>query len=477
MFIFCRNNNSSLIEITKRSSTQKDLNSDKVERNSSNFQTAESRFFPIGKPNHLIPYQESPFDVASFGKQLLPLINFHVKEKVKDFAKTITSSADYIEDALRDSWRESPLNPHNFKYILNPPHVVETNSLRNTVHFREKAPKSHSNSHLYTKDGPLQEYGIDGYKHFEKSILRELEKQEELKVEATIHTLFEQGDKVEIIHGKPYHDHKLSWKPVPAPTKVYENPDEIHSQIISPLHTNIFNTDSLSPNHFDSPDIVSSFHDFDNLNDNSIHFNFEHHKEEELESKIKPVVEQQVKITPIKLRAVVSTPSTTTIAKTTTLNSAAQKPRLSTRYKKRHNNSVLKVIGGHESQRKNVTKSDSISSASSSSSQSHNFTPKASVKPIKLRNYDYQSSNLTTSRPSTFKLTSLKAEESRIFTSTDNSHHRYTTSITSNKKTTTLPTTTTTKAPKASSKFVDKTRSSGYRGSIKFGQTTTKKPN
>lgn len=442
-------------------------------------QTAESRLFPVGHPGLLASHANnlSPFDVASFGKQLLPLINFHVKEKVKDFAKHLTSSADYIEDAIRDGWRESPLNPNNFKHILNPTNLVDVNSLRATGNslptshrYREKAPSK--GTYNFPKDGPLQEYGIDGYKHFEKSILRELEKQEELKVEATIHTLFEQGDRVEIIHGKPYNDHKLSWKPVAAPTKNYEDPDEIHSQIISPLHTSIFSADSLS--NFGDSNIASSFHDFDNLNDNSIHSGLLLHTEEELESKIKPVVEQNrekiAKITPIRLRA---TTSTTTSAPSNV--NSTKKPRSSTRYKKRHNNSVLKVIGGQSPQ--NVTKYHVKSNSNSSASSSHNNRKpvRASVKPIKLKSYDHIH-NLTTSRPTSFKLTSLKAEESRIFTSTDNSWHRVTTTTTTTLPTTTKTTTKTTRASKATPKFVDKTRSSGYRGSVKFGQTT-KKPN
>ncbi|XP_065094459.1 uncharacterized protein LOC135714982, partial [Ochlerotatus camptorhynchus] len=40
-------------------------------------------------------------------------------------------------------------------------------------------------------DALMTDLGISGYKHFENSVIRDLEKREEQKVEATIHTLFE----------------------------------------------------------------------------------------------------------------------------------------------------------------------------------------------------------------------------------------------------------------------------------------------
>lgn len=209
-------------------------------------QVAEKRLFPVGSPE-LITNYVSPFDVSSFGKQLLPLLNVNIKEKVKSFARDFNEGADYIEDAIRDGWRESPLNPNNFKNILDGPSLLKhlpipshhlMNGLRRPVNLpppskaqfkpKEKAPKAIES---YTVDNMMQDYGIDGYKHFEQSILRELERQEERKVEATIHTLFEQGERVQIIHGKPY-DFKSGWHPVAAPTKSYEDDtDEVNSQV------------------------------------------------------------------------------------------------------------------------------------------------------------------------------------------------------------------------------------------------------
>jgi hypothetical protein len=317
-------------------------NSQLIDRNNfkvnARYRVAESRLFPVGHPSLIPQNLVSPFDVATFGKQLLPLINVNIKEKVKDFARTFNSGADYIEDAIRESWRESPLNPHNFKNLLEKPNLFKHLPFGNAVaptrkpihppptsHHTAKAPKEKAPKEktpkaieTYSVDGLMKEYGINGYKHFEKSILRELEKQEELKVEATIHTLFEHGDKVksvEIVRGKPYDG---SWQPVAAPTKNYEDDKEVHSQIISPLHTSIFGESQLAS--IAPHDISADFHDFDHLNSNTLHSTYAVH-EEEGESKVKPV---KTRITPVRK----VTPS----------------PPGSNRYRKRHNNNTVKSV-------------------------------------------------------------------------------------------------------------------------------------
>lgn len=465
-----------------------------INANSTQFKTAESRLFPVSGPG-LIPGASSglisPFDVASFSKQLLPLINFHVKEKVKDFAKSLGDGAEFIEDALREGWKESPLNPHNFAQILNPTDPIvkhpnafrASNSLRkpggntNFYYGKEKAPHS---SNSQTKDGLMHEFGIDGYKHFQQSILRELEKQEELKVEATIHTLFEQGERVQVIRGKPYDEYtQVGWKPVTAPTKNYEDPADLHSQIISPLHTSVFDSYPSPLSEIDSSShVANSFHDFDNFNDNSLHlpalYPLVHEEVEELESKLKPIVSQQqekqqqqqqnakhAKLSPIRqLRAsTFSTSTTSSPAKKT--STTTKTSRLSSRYRKRHNNSELRVAGQFE----NVTNiADTVASASS-------ITPRAVVRPIRLRNHNIHIF-ASSPRPSKFKPSAppvvLRTEESRVHTSTDNPWQSpFSRSSTAAPKTTTRATTT-----KPTKKYVDKIKSSGSRGSIKFGMTT-----
>ena len=454
---------------------------------------AESRLFPVGHPDFIPSTSNlvSPFDVASFGKTLLPLINVNIKEKVKDFARNFNSGADYIEDALRESWRESPLNPHNFKHILDAPKLFKHlpqpfhhNSLRKPVvhtpkapsyKSKVKAPKAIESYETYTMDGNLHEFGINGYKHFEESILRELEKQEELKVEATIHTLFEHNDHVEIIRGKPY-NFKVGWKPVAAPTKTYDDLNDIHSQIISPLHTSIFDSSShLEP---------QSFHDFDQLNDNHVHSTYA--DQEELgeskvkESKVKPV---RAKITHIRN----ATPSPVTNKYTP--SSATTTTTEKSRYRKRHNDAEIKTA---------LLDSEIPDSATSDSHDAPTIVNKTKRNPSK-----FHILSLTTSKPFIPSSRVVVAEAPKDGLSTEHvaskitlvnhseavsPRHRSTTAgksfsrpSTTRSATvrTTRVTTTTVKPsrnfPREASKFVDKPKVTGFRGSVKFGQKTTKR--
>lgn len=405
----------------------------------------------------------SPFDVSTFGKQLLPLINVNIKEKVKDFARTFNSGADYIEDAIRDSWKESPLNPHNFKHLLETPNLFKqlpfTPAVRKPIHaptshrgskahnHKEKAPKA---IEAYSVDGLMHDYGINGYKHFEESILRELEKQEELKVEATIHTLFEHGDRVrsvEVVHGKPYDS---SWKPVAAPTKNYDDDKEVHSQIVSPLHTSIFG--GSQPSSIAPHDISSDFHDFDQLTGNTIHSTYSIH-EEEGESKVKPV---KAKITSIRKKVTPSSSST-----------SSESSRLNSRYRKRHNNNAVKTVG-----LENVA-----DSGASGSHDSPNFVVKAKRNPSKHQHIQ----SFTTTKPkytTVIRHTFTDAPKQEVSTeSTNKVPYEIPTRLRSKSPSTTTTTIKPSRnVPREVSKYVDKTRASGKRGSIKFGHTTTKRP-
>lgn len=443
----------------------------------SSLRVAESRLFPVGHPD-LIPLTSnlvSPFDVATFGRQLLPLLNVNIKEKVKDLAETFHSGADYVEGAIRDSWRESPLNPHNFKHLLDapnlfkhlpyPPFLKKPAQPQPTSHHKAppkvKAPKA---VEMYSTDGLMHEYGINGYKHFEESILRELERQEELKVEATIHTLFEHGDRqrIQIVQGKPY-DLKSGWKPVAAPTKTYDDDsNEVNSQIISPLHTSIFSQES---NGYDS----SGFHDFDHLNGNSIHSTYSVH-EEEGESKHKPV---KAKISPGRK----FTPSSTTTLHTT---SPTENPRLNSRYRKRHNTNVgvkteLNIVvadsgasGSHDAPRvvnkfkRNPQKHVHILSLTTAKPRNHSTTSRIVVTDAPTQQVAADSS-----------IRSSYAVGSEISTRLRPSSASTTTSRPSSTTTSIKPSRN---VPREVTKFVDKTKATGYRGKIKFGQSTTQAP-
>lgn len=444
------------------------INQESFKVNSS-LTVAESRFFPIGTPD-LIPSTSnliSPFDVSTFGKQLLPLINVNIKEKVKDFANTFNEGADLIEDAIRDSWRNplNPLNPHNYKHILSGPGLLKhlpfspLNGLRKPVYLH-KAPHAHKEKapqqiETYSVDGMMHDYGINGYKHFEESILRELEKQEERKVEATIHTLFDHKDTVQIIQGKPY-DYKTGWKPVAAPTKNYDDSsEEVNSQIVSPLHTSIFGSAQLpiSNSH--------GFHDFDNLNGNTIHSTYSVH-EEEVESKVKPV-----KARIASMRSVKTPPPTNDYVHSTTSKS---------RYRKRHNNNVVKTAVAYES---------SMDTGASGSHDAPKIVNKAKRNPPRIH-----VQSLTTTKPSSrthsTSTRTVATDKPKSEVSTENSGKvsffnseaatRARVSSTSRATTTTTTIKPSRNVPREAAKFVDKTKATGYRGSVKFGQTTTKPP-
>lgn len=439
----------------------------------SSLKVAESRQFPVGTPGMIPSNIISPFDVKTFGNQLLPLINVNIQEKVKDFARTFNSGADYIEDALRDSWRESSLNQHNFKHIMDKPKLFKhlpampfgsparkpnqlpTSHHKLKAHRKGKAPKAFETMSV---DGLLHEYGVNGYKHFEESILRELEKQEELKVEATIHTLFEQGDRVQIVTGKPY-DYKSGWQPVAAPTKNYDDSNDISSQIVSPLHTSIF-SNSQAASSIAPHDISSGFHDFDNLNGNTIHSMYSGH--EEGESKLKPV---KAKIASIK--KITPSPSSSRFTASTTENS-----RLNSRYRKRHNNHVIKAAG------------ENVALIPDSGASGSHDAPKVVVK-SKRNPPRHHVQSLTTGKPRN-SLTTVKyaSETSKFEVTTEKfqkpSYSHHSTVTTPRHRPTTASTTTMTtikpsrNVPREAPKFVDKTKATGYRGSVRFGQTTKK---
>lgn len=84
---------------------------------------------------------------------------------------------------------------------------------------------------------PYADMGVTGYKHFEETVLRELEQKEEAKVEATMKTLQNAPPKLhkiedEIISGVPYG----GWKPVKPHTTV-EPPTTEKPKAVSKLHT------------------------------------------------------------------------------------------------------------------------------------------------------------------------------------------------------------------------------------------------
>jgi hypothetical protein len=454
--------------------------------NFTQIQTAESRLFPIGHPNHLIPHSQgpvSPFDVAQFSNSLLPLISAGIREKVKGIAKTFNEGFDYVEDSIRDGWKESPLNPYNYDRYLNkqPPNLLKflpfnhPNSPQPAKHqhtkAHKKAPKS-IETHTMSKDKLMREYGINGYKHFEDTILREIEKQEELKVEATIHTLFGKGDQVEIIRGKPYEEHKSSgWKPVAAPTKIYDDTsNDISSQIISPLHTSIFS--ASEPSVESLPPL--NFHDFDSMHADTIQSTYSVHDDND-ERHFRPVkakIASIKRVTPVQPVYTTETPTKTTRSTTTR---SRVKP--TTVHKKRHNNSQLK------------TSSEDNAGAVDTSTSASNNVPVIALK-TKRNPPRFHIQSLTTSKPKNHSNVArnvsdeVHGSESSSASSigVSNTSRFRVSAATKTPTTTTVSTTSVSRTTRSTtkrsktvqrevSKYVDRARTSGYRGSIKYGQS------
>lgn len=231
---------------------------------------------------------------------------------------------------------------------------------------------------------------------------------------------------------------------------------------MSPLHTSFLGSEPLSSS---SPE---GFHDFDHLNGNSIHSTYSVY-EQAGESKVEPVT-ARVKL----IRRVTPSPRTTTSVHFSSTTGEKS------RYRKRQNNNV-KTAG-----------MENIVAADSDAKGSHDAPTVVNKKKRTPSRLHVQS--LTTVKPRVHvKLTRVYVTEApKVELSTENSvkvslthsseapswRLRPTVGAT---KTTRPPTTTTTKAARnvvarETSKFVDKTKVSGFRGSVKFGQSTTKAP-
>ena len=415
----------------------------------------------------------SPFDVSTFGKQLIPLINVNIKEKVKQFAQTV----DDLEDAIHDEWKESILNPSNFKNFLKPnPIYLQSPSMNNHKkyktppaihkHKQQNQPKKFNESlykhHIeaYEVKGMMHDYGIDNYKQFQENILKKLEKQEEQKVEATIHTLFDHG---EVIHGKPY-DFDSGWRKVPAPTKTYETND-VSSQIISPLHTSIFKHSSTPT--IDSAvinNVESKFYDVNNFSD-TIHSTYSVH--EEGESKLKAV---KTRYNNTKLNNTKQYTSPVELFK----ENVSTKPKTNNRYRKR-NLPTKKPVNENNTLPKSTLKSPEIVSFYNKSKRNHiqsltTSKPKTNYSNIFVAESQKQPVVITApqSTDTQFIVPSVQLQDNPIPKNVRFNKTKGTTTTTTVKPSRNSP-----RSIKDDTKFIDKPKVSGYRGSVKFGGTNS----
>lgn len=83
------------------------------------------------------------------------------------------------------------------------------------------------------KPNPFSDMGIVGYKHFEKTILRDLEKKEERKVEASM-SLPDKSVEQQLLNGTPFAD----WKPIHSHSSTISPPLTEKPHPVSKLNTN-----------------------------------------------------------------------------------------------------------------------------------------------------------------------------------------------------------------------------------------------
>lgn len=205
------------------------------------------------------------------------------------------------------------------------------------------------------------------------------------------------------------------------------------------------------------------------MNGNTIHstYSVQEDEEEEGESKVKPV---KTKISSIRKLA----PSAPTNIHTKL--QAADK----SRYRKRHNNNAIKTVGLH-----NVFASDSGQVGS-------HDAPKVVNKSKRNPQRHHHIQSLTTSKPRNSLTSSRVAVTESSSKHGDFSEHTgrvsfsYGSETPSRLRTTTTTSrtssaTTTTVKPsrnvaREAAKFIDKPKKTGYRGSVRFGQSTTTRP-
>lgn len=103
-------------------------------------------------------------------------------EKVKQYKQKPHTA--HLEPFL---YPRNRLNIHQFEKQQAPKYVSYI--IKNQKLLNKPLNKKRTKNNKY--DALMTDLGISGYKHFENSVIRDLEKREEQKVEATIHTLFE----------------------------------------------------------------------------------------------------------------------------------------------------------------------------------------------------------------------------------------------------------------------------------------------
>lgn len=132
---------------------------------------------------------------------------------------------------------------------LHKPVFLEHDIASSSSHEYKPSYLIQSESKPFDNTNPYADMGVKGFKHFQDTVLRKLEEEEERKFEATMHTFhYNNKNKLSndhIIHkGYPQDD----WKPMkPKKTKSKVPPKKAH--VVTELNTNIHKTAASSNHH------------------------------------------------------------------------------------------------------------------------------------------------------------------------------------------------------------------------------------
>lgn len=158
----------------------------------------------------------------------------HKKQKIKSVLIKAAQDAK-IQQWLNQHYPKSPplgirqpiQKPHASKLNMPPPVIVYTNTktLPSTT-ISDDYVHSYDNRYVPPKylphglreKNPYAGMGVTSFKHFENTVLKELEEKEERKVEATLHTIFEEQSDAEesIFDSKPQENDitENGWSPI-----------------------------------------------------------------------------------------------------------------------------------------------------------------------------------------------------------------------------------------------------------------------
>lgn len=249
-------------------------------------QNTDSRLLAALVPQNFKPAYISPFSRPQFTQQLIPLIGASVKQKLQEIVEDFDDGVEFLKNAftLKEQYAKNLVSKQIQKFnmlkaapLFSGLQPIFGGAQHPKNYFPNMEPTVHTTIRIYTKkpyyrystDGSIlaacesqfgncttidkipeahafiAEMGLDGYKKFEKQVLRGIEKQEEKKVEATLSSLASDSSGIK---GKKHKFAATSsdWAPVD-----YKKPEPLKkAKVKSPLNTNVV---SSSEDALDQP--------------------------------------------------------------------------------------------------------------------------------------------------------------------------------------------------------------------------------